>query len=82
MINIFKKGSKTLTTDIDTYVVRWNKVYGKYIDEYQEYAQFFTSKEEAEEFADSLRRAIRLLGHTAKCLTWVECKKVKNNGVD
>lgn len=82
MINIFKKGHKTLTSDIDTYVVRWNKQYGEYSREYKEIAQFFTSKEEAEEFADALKRAINLLGHTSRHLTKVSCEKVKNNGVD
>lgn len=82
MINIFKKGSKTLTTDVDTYVVRWYKRYGEFSGEYTEFAQFFTSKEEAQEFADSLKRAIKLLGHTARHLTTVSCEKVRNNGVD
>lgn len=81
MINIFKKGSKTLTTDIDTWSVRWIRVYGGIFLKEEEMAQFFSSKEEAKEFADSLRRANKLLGHTANNLTWVSCEKVKNNGL-
>lgn len=81
MLNIFKKGTRTLTTDIETWVVKWNKRYGQFSSEYEETAQFFTDKEEAEAFADSLRRAIKLLGHTSSHLKWVECKKVKNNGL-
>lgn len=81
MINIFKKGHKTLTTDIETWVVRWNKRTGDYSCDYKEVAQFFSNKEEAQEFADSLRRATKLLGHTAYSLTWVQCEKVVNRGL-
>lgn len=81
MLNIFKKGHETLTTDIDTYVVRWNKRYGEFSSNIKETAQFFTSKKEAEAFADSLRRANKLLGHTCPQLTWVVCEKVENKGV-
>lgn len=81
MLNIFKKGHRTLTTDIETWVVRWNKRHGDFSGEYKEVAQFFTDKEEAKAFADSLQRATKLLGHTAYHLTWVECKKVENKGL-
>lgn len=81
MLNIFKKGHKTLTTDLETWCVRWNKRYGKYSTDYREVAQFFGSKDEAEEFADSLRRANKLLGHTCSATTWVSCEKVKNQGI-
>ncbi|MEM5592856.1 hypothetical protein AAHH67_15810 [Niallia circulans] len=81
MLNIFKKGHKTLTTDIETWVVRWNKRNGEFSNDYKEFAQFFTNKEDAEDFADSLRRATKLLGHTASHLRWVECEKVVNKGL-
>lgn len=81
MINIFKKGHKTLTSDIETWVVRWNKRYGDFSGEYEKSAQFFTDESEAKEFADSLKRANRLLGHTARHLTKVVCKKVVNKGI-
>lgn len=82
MINIFKKGYRTLTSDVDTWVVRWNRRYGDYHSEYSEVAQFFTDECEAKEFAKELKRANKLLGHTAGHLTKVVCEKVKNNGVD
>jgi hypothetical protein len=81
MLNIFKKGHTTLTTDIETWVVRWNKRHGEYSGEHKEVAQFFVDKEEAKAFADSLRRAIKLLGHTSLDLTWVKCEKVVNTGL-
>lgn len=81
MLRIFKKGHTTLTTDMETWVVRWNKKYGEFSGDYREVAQFFASKDEAEAFADSLRRAIKLLGHTCSTLTWVKCEKVVNNGL-
>lgn len=82
MINIFKKGYKTLTSDTEVWVVRWNKRYGKFYDDYKETAQFFTNKEEAKEFADALKRANRLLGHTAFHLTEIKFEKVVNNGCE
>jgi hypothetical protein len=81
MLKIFKKGHETLTTDIETWVVRWNKRHGEYSADYKEVAQFFSNKEEAEAFADSLRRAIKLLGHSCYTLTWVKCEKVVNKGL-
>lgn len=81
MLNIFKKGHKTLTSDVETWVVRWNKRHGSYSNDYKEVAQFFANKEEAKEFADSLYRATKLLGHTASHLTWVKCEKVNNGGL-
>ena len=82
MINIFKKGHETLTSDIETWSVRWNKRYGDFSGEYKEVAQFFTNKDEAKEFAESLKRANKLLGHTSGHLTTVICEKVKNNGCE
>jgi len=82
MINIFKKGHKPLTSDAETWVVRWYRRYGKFMNDYEETAQFFTNKDEAKAFADSLKRANKLLGHTAGHLTTIICEKVKNNGCD
>lgn len=81
MLKIFKKGHTTLTTDIETWVVRWNRRYGEYRTDYKEVAQFFSSKAEAEAFVDSLKRATKLLGHTSSTLTWFKCEKVSNNGL-
>lgn len=82
MLNIFKNGHKTLATDIDTWVVRWNKRTGEYSGDYKEVAQFFTSQDEAKEFKDSLDRANKLLGHTSYHMTWTQLEKVKNNGCE
>lgn len=81
MLRIFKKGHDILTTDIETWVVRWNQRYGEYSGDYKEVAQFFQNKEEAKDFAESLQRANKLLGHSSYHLTWVKCEKVVNNGL-
>ncbi len=81
MLKIFRKGHQTLTTDIETWAVRWNKKYGMFSSDYKEVAQFFTSKEEAKAFAESIQRANKLLGHTCSLLTWVKCEKVENQGL-
>lgn len=83
MINIFKKGHKTLTSDIDTWVVRWNRATGGiYLVDYEETAQFFSSKEEAEEFAESLKRALKLLDCNNGPLCYIRCEKVTYGGID
>ncbi|MFS0905677.1 hypothetical protein AB3N02_21775 [Priestia aryabhattai] len=81
MLKIFRRGHKTLTSDLETWCVRWHQRYGIYSSQYKEVAQFFTNKEEAEEFAESLRRANKLLGHTCSTMRWVECKKEKSKGL-
>ena len=81
MLKIFKKGHATLTTDIETWVVRWNKRHGEYSTDYKEVAQFFANKNEAKDFEESLNRANKLLGHTSSHLTWTKCEKVENTGL-
>ncbi|TCJ00448.1 hypothetical protein [Cytobacillus praedii] len=81
MLKIFKKGHTTLTTDVETWAVRWNIKYGEFSSDQKEVAQFFTSKEEAKDFAESLKRANKLLGHTCSTLTWVKCERVTNIGL-
>lgn len=81
MLRIFKKGHTTLTSDIETWVVRWNQRYGSFSSDYKEVAQFFSNKEEAKAFADSLKRAIKLLGHTSPHLTTIKCERVVNDGL-
>jgi phage regulator Rha-like protein len=82
MLNIFKKGHETLTSDIDTWVVRWNRRYGDFSGSYEKTAQFFTDKSEALRFQEELKRAIKLLGHTACHLTDVRCERVKKNSCE
>lgn len=62
-IHIFKKGAKELPTGVPTYVVKWTARYGLYSSDCETKYQAFTNKREAEEFADSLRRAHNLLGN-------------------
>ena len=76
IINIFKKGVKQLTSGVDTWIVEWTRRYGKYSGDTEQCYQAFTNKEEAEEFADSIRRAHKLIGNTSE--TYVSVKKQKS----
>lgn len=77
MINIFKKECKTLTSDIDTWIVKWYRATGGIYVKEEEVAQFFSDKDEAEEFVNSLKRAVKLLGHTGIFGTeHITCQKV------
>ena len=64
IINIFKKGTKQLTSGVDTWIVEWTRRYGKFSTDTEMCYQAFTNKEEAEEFADNIRRAHKLIGNT------------------
>ena len=65
IINIFKKGTKELTSGVDTWIVEWTRRYGVFSNQTEQCYQAFTSKDEAEDFADSIRRAHRLIGNTS-----------------
>lgn len=65
IINIFKKGTKELTSGVDTWIVEWTRRYGAFSNQTEQCYQAFTSKDEAEDFADSIRRAHRLIGNTS-----------------
>ncbi len=65
IINIFKKGTKQLTSGVDTWIVEWTRRYGSFHGDTEQCFQAFISKEEAEEFADSIRRAHKLIGNTS-----------------
>ena len=64
VINIFKKGTKQLHSGIDTYIVEWTRRYGQFSDQTEKCYQAFADEEEANEFADSIRRAHKLIGNT------------------
>lgn len=64
MINIFKKGTKQLKTDITTYVVSWWRRYGKFSDDEEKCYQAFTDFEEAVEFKNNIERANAFIGNT------------------
>ena len=67
IIKIFGDEEKELTTGVETWVVKWYRIElayrsmdGAYIEPSY---QAFTSKTEADEFADALRKAHKLLGN-------------------
>ena len=76
IINIFKKGTKELTSSVDTWIVEWTRRYGQFSNQTEQCYQAFTSKDEAEDFADSIRRAHRLIGNTSG--TYVSVTKQKS----
>lgn len=82
IIKIFKKGTTPLTTGLDTYMVQWERCkryrYTDGADLFNMY-QAFTSEQEANDFADSLRRAMKLLGNTGFKVSVI---KMERNGLD
>lgn len=64
IINIFKKGTRELHTGVDTWVVEWTSRYGAYYTNEKQRFQAFTDKDEAEAFAEDIRRAHKLIGNT------------------
>jgi hypothetical protein len=76
IINIFKKGTRELTSGVDTWIVEWTRRYGEYSHQTEQCYQAFTNKDEAEDFADSIRRAHRLIGNTSG--TYVSVTKQKS----
>lgn len=77
IINIFKKGYKQLSSGIDTWTVEWTRRYGEYSGDTEQCYQAFTNEEEANEFADSIRRAHKLIGNTSGTNVYVH----KQSGV-
>lgn len=65
IINIFKKGFKQLHTGVDTWIVEWTRRYGRFSDDTEQCYQAFTDENEANEFADSIKRAHKLIGNTS-----------------
>ena len=67
MLKIFSKRDKILNTDIDTYMVSWYSTKVDYREssfaDIKPHYQAFSDKEEAEEFANSIRRAHKLIGN-------------------
>jgi len=79
IIKIFKKGTHTLKSGIDIWVVEWTRRYGEFYGQTEQCYQAFTNKDEADEFADSIRRANRLIGNTSG--THVTVTKNQNTGL-
>ena len=72
IINIFKKGHKQLNSGIDTWIVEWTRRYGQFSGDTEQCYQAFLSKEEADEFADSIRRGHKLIGNFST-FHWLYC---------
>jgi len=69
-MNLFKKlfiptGVKQELASYENWSVRWLSRNGQYIGDTQKEAEFFTSKEDAEMFANELKEAFKLIKHTS-----------------
>lgn len=68
MIKIFSKDRKELHSDVDTWIVKWTTYKYSISVEYpkiKECYKAFTDKEEAEEYANALNDAMKLVGITS-----------------
>jgi hypothetical protein len=69
MIRIFGKDRRTLTTDIDTWIVKWTTYKASFTGvrypDVEECYKAFTDKKEAVEYAKALNDAMHLVGITA-----------------
>jgi hypothetical protein len=75
IIKIFKKGTRELTTGVDTWVVEWTSRHGPYSSDTRKRFQAFTDHDEAEAFAEEIRRAHSLIGNTCYSETQVYVRK-------
>lgn len=71
VINIFKKGTRKLSSGIDTWVVEWTRRYGSFHGDTEQCFQAFTDEQEAKDFAESIRRAHKLIGNTSGTSVYV-----------
>lgn len=69
MIKIFTRKTKELTSNVDTWIVIWKTYKYQFPDgshpHVQKCYQAFTNKQEAEEYAEALNKAMKLLQMTA-----------------
>ena len=68
MFSIFSRDRKQLTSDIDTWIVKWKTYKHKLSVEYpkvEECYKAFTDQDEAYEYAQALNDAMKLLGITS-----------------
>lgn len=82
MIRIFGKERRTLTSDIDTWIVNWTTYTATYSINYpkvKECHKAFTNKEEAVAYAEALNDAMKLVGITA--LPWAKVYKQEVNSL-
>jgi hypothetical protein len=76
-MNIFKwlsipSGEKVDVRAYKTWVVRWYSRHGQFAGDTQPEAEIFTTKEDAEKYAQELREAFKLVRHTSGILVKVE----------
>lgn len=57
---------------VELWYVRWYARVGKYGSDTRLVMEAFTSKEEAEDFAASLKAAFKLIKHTSGADVWIE----------
>ena len=79
IINIFKRGTKQLNSGVNTWIVEWTRRYGSFSGDTEQCYQAFTDENEANEFADSIRRAHKLIGNTSG--THVSVRKQSDVGL-
>lgn len=69
MIKIFTRKTKELTSNVDTWIVKWKTYKCHFSDGSYPYVeqcyQAFTNREEAEEYVEALNKAMKLLQMTA-----------------
>lgn len=65
IIKIFKSGTRTLKSGVDTWIVEWTRRYGEFYFDTEQCYQAFTNEKEANEFADSIKRAHKLIGNSS-----------------
>ena len=69
MIRIFSKDRKELHSDVDTWIVKWKTYKSSFIGvqypEVKECYKAFTDKNEADEYANALNDAMKLVGITS-----------------
>lgn len=69
MFSIFSRERKQLTSDIDTWIVKWKTYKYKYLSgecpEVKNCYKAFTDKGEAYEYAQALNDAMKLIGITS-----------------
>jgi len=65
-------GEKKELTAIENWSVRWYSRYGSFSGDTRKECEFFTSKEDAEHFAQQLRDAYKMIKHTSGTSVSVE----------
>lgn len=75
IISIFKKGTRELYSGVDTWIVEWTSRHGAYYGDEEKRFQAFADRDEAEAFAEDIRRAHKLIGNTHGTEVYVRKQK-------